>query len=123
MFKLKMKLGMTMVLATALMISACGKKDDNKISDGVSEMKDVLTNVQAAVDAGDVAKAKTEATNLESAWEKFEDDVKDKSAELYEKAETPLHAIEAGAEIDPLDKDVLTKSVNELNQVLDEINK
>lgn len=119
----KMKFGIVMLLSATIVLSACGKKDDNKISDGVSSMKAVLTEVQTAVDAGDAAKAKTEAANLEDAWAKFEDEVKVKSEDLYEKAETPLHAIEAGAEVDPLDKDVLTKSVNELNQVLDEINK
>lgn len=112
-----------MMLTAAIVLSACGNKEDNKISDGVSNMKTVLTDVQKAVDAGDAAKAKTEAANLEEAWAKFEDNVKDKSKELYEKAETPLHVIEAGAGVDPLDKEVLTKSVNELNQVLDEINK
>ncbi|EFM08941.1 conserved hypothetical protein [Paenibacillus curdlanolyticus YK9] len=123
MSKLRMKFGVVMMLTAAIVLSACGNKEDNKISDGVSNMKTVLTDVQKAVDAGDAAKAKTEAANLEEAWAKFEDNVKDKSKELYEKAETPLHVIEAGAGVDPLDKEVLTKSVNELNQVLDEINK
>jgi hypothetical protein len=37
--------------------------------------------------------------------------------------ETPLHVIEAGASVDPLDKDVLNKSIVELDQVLSEIEK
>ncbi|RKP58248.1 hypothetical protein D7Z26_01765 [Cohnella endophytica] len=123
MSRLKMKLGIVMILSAAIVLSACGNKGGNKISDGVSSMKAVLTEVQSAVDSGDAAKAKAEAANLENAWAKFEDDVKEKSKDLYEKAETPLHVIEAGSEIEPLDKDTLTKSVTELNQVLDDINK
>ncbi|MFC5530256.1 hypothetical protein [Cohnella yongneupensis] len=123
MSNLKMKLGIAMMLIAVLVLSACGKNNGNTIADGVTSMKAVLTEVQKAVDEGDAAKAKTEAANLEDAWAKFEDDVKDKSKDLYEKVETPLHAIEAGAGVDPLDKEVLTKSVTELNQVLDELNK
>jgi hypothetical protein len=121
--KWKNKFGIAMILSIAIVLSACGNKAGNKITDGVTKMKAVLTEVQAAVNSGDAAKAKTEAANLEDAWAKFEDDVKVMSKDLYDKAETPLHVIEAGSGIDPLDKDVLTKSVTELNQVLDEINK
>lgn len=123
MSKLKMKLGTTLLLLATILLTSCGNNNGNKISDGVTDMKAVLTEVQKAIEAGDTAKAKTEAANLEEAWEKFEDDVKDKSKELYEKAENPLHAIEAGSEIDPLDQEALKKSIAELNQVLDEINK
>ncbi|GGG14301.1 hypothetical protein [Paenibacillus abyssi] len=115
-------MGMTVVvMMLMLLLSACG--GGNNIGDGANNMKDVLADVKASVDAGDPAKAKEETSKLEEAWESFEDDVKEQSKELYDKAETPLHAIEAGVGIEPLDQEALNKSIKELDQVLGEIAK
>jgi hypothetical protein len=111
----------TAALALTLILSACG--GGNEIADGAKNMKDVLAEVKSSVDAGDAEKAKSGAVKLEEAWASFEDDVKDKSKDLYDKAETPLHVVEAGASIDPLDKETLNKSIEELDQVLNEIAK
>jgi iron uptake system EfeUOB component EfeO/EfeM len=114
-------LAITAALVLTLLLSACG--GGNKIADGVKNMKEVLAEVKSSVDAGDAVKAKSDAAKLEEAWASFEDDVKDKSKDLYDKLETPLHVIEAGASVDPLDKDTLNKSIVELDQVLSEIEK
>jgi hypothetical protein len=111
----------TATLAQMLLLSACG--GGNKIADGAKNMKEVLAEVKSSVDAGDAAKAKSGAVKLEEAWASFEDVVKDKSKDLYDKAETPLHIIEAGASVEPLDKETLNKSIEELDQVLSEIEK
>jgi hypothetical protein len=108
-------------LALTLLLSACS--GGNKIADGAKNMKDVLAEVKSSVDAGDAAKVKSDAAKLEEAWASFEDDVKAKSKDLYDKAETPLHIIEAGAGVEPLDKETLNKSIDELDQVLSEIEK
>ena len=94
---MRQRKGLILIAALALgvLLGGCGKQD-NGISDGVKNMKDVLVDIKAAVDSGDSLKAQTGADQLEEAWSKFEDNVKDKSADLYEKTETPLHAIEAG---------------------------
>jgi hypothetical protein len=111
----------TAALVLTLLLSACG--GGNKIADGAKNMKKVLAEVKTSVDAGDAEKAKSDAAKLEKAWASFEDEVKVKSKDLYDKLETPLHVIEAGASVDPLDKDVLNKSIVELDQVLSEIEK
>jgi iron uptake system EfeUOB component EfeO/EfeM len=121
MLKSKMTLGLSALLAAAIVLPACGNKSEISVSEGVNNMKAALTDVQAAVDAGDGEKAKASADELEEAWEKFEDNVKKQSKDLYEKVETPLHAIEAGSKSDPLDKDALAKSVTDLSEVLDQI--
>ncbi|MCD9026532.1 hypothetical protein [Cohnella silvisoli] len=114
--------GITAIIILTLLLSACGG-GGNKIADGAKDMKKVLAEVKASVDAGDVEKAKSGAVKLEEAWASFEDEVKDKSKDLYDKAETPLHVIEAGAAVDPLDKETLNKSITELDNVLSEIEK
>jgi hypothetical protein len=111
----------TATFVLTLLLSACG--GGNKIADGAKNMKEVLAVVKLSVDAGDAQKAKSDAAKLEEAWASFEDEVKTKSKDLYDKAETPLHIIEAGASINPLDKDTLNKSIQELDQVLSDIEK
>jgi hypothetical protein len=45
--------------------------------------------------------------------------VKETNAEAYAKIEDPLHLIQAGAEVAPLDKAILTKAADDLNAALD----
>lgn len=111
----------TASLALTLLLSACG--GGNKLADGAKNMKAVLAEVKSSVDAGDAEKAKSAAVKLEEAWASFENEVKNKSKDLYDKTETPLHIIEAGANVNPLDKVTLNKSIEELDQVLSEIEK
>jgi hypothetical protein len=110
----------TASLVLTLLLSACG---GNKMAEGAKNMKAVLADVKSSVDAGDAVKAKSSAVKLEEAWASFEDEVKNKSKDLYDKTETPLHIIEAGVSVNPLDKVTLNKSIQELNQVLSDIEK
>ncbi|MGE7902206.1 hypothetical protein ACQKOI_27835, partial [Bacillus paramycoides] len=77
----------------------------------------------AQLQAKDAAKVKDDAEQLEKTWQTFEDTVKEKNADLYEKLETPLHTIEAGAKIEPLDVQTLNKAAEDLDTVLTEVGK
>jgi hypothetical protein len=70
-----------------------------------------------------VRQRELEAEEMHEVWELVEDDVKEKSSELYEKAESPIGVIKAGIKVKPLDEKTLNSAIEELNKVLDEIEK
>ncbi len=115
------------IVAVIALLSACASDPasdaSSGIADGVKSMKTTLAELQKQVDANDAAGVKESAESLEEAWEKFEDGVKEKSAELYEKVETPLHTIEAGAKADAIDTNVLSQAIKELDNALSEVEK
>ena len=132
------KLIVPVILATSLTLAACGAKEETKkeapktteessnskavsIADGAKDMKQVLADMKTQLTAKDATKVKDSGEKLEEKWEAFEDSVKDKSPDLYEKVETPLHTIEAGAKIEPLDTKTLDKAATDLDSVLTEV--
>ncbi|WP_088041505.1 hypothetical protein [Bacillus sp. EAC] len=115
------KLVATMALALSLTLSACGTKEDKAIKNGSDDMIKTITELKTQVADNDEAKAKESGEALEGSWEKFEDSVKDKDADLYEKVEGPLHIIEAGVKVSPLDADTLNQAADDLTDVLNEV--
>ncbi|RRN71316.1 hypothetical protein EI200_11415 [Peribacillus simplex] len=132
------KLIVPIILATSLTLAACGTKEETKkeapktteeasnskavsIADGAQDMKQVLADMKTKLTAKDAAKVKDSGEELEEKWQVFEDSVKEKSPDLYEKVETPLHTIEAGAKVEPLDAKTLDKAATELDGVLTEV--
>lgn len=131
------KLIVPIILATSLTLAACGTKEETKkeapkteetsnskavsIADGAQDMKQVLADMKTQLTAKDAAKVKDSGEELEEKWQVFEDSVKEKSPDLYEKVETPLHTIEAGAKVEPLDAKTLDKAAIELDGVLTEV--
>jgi hypothetical protein len=113
------KLVVSMALALSLGLSACGT--DNAIKTGSEDMIKTIKDLKSQVADNDTSKAKESGEALEKSWEKFEDSVKDKDADLYEKVETPLHTIEAGVKVSPLDADTLNQAADELKDVLNEV--
>lgn len=127
------------IIAASMALSACGtndeqtKTDDNtqteettsqtSIADGAKEMKAEVADLKVQLEANDTKKAEANGENLEEIWESFEDAVKEKDANLYEQVETPLHIIEAGVKIDPLDVDTLNKAADDLDSVLSDVEK
>ena len=127
------------IIAASMALSACGTKDEQtktddntqteettsqtSIADGAKEMKAEVADLKVQLEANDAKKAKANGENLEEIWESFEDEVKEKDADLYEKVETPLHLIEAGVEVDPLDIDTLNKAADDLDSVLSDVEK
>ena len=127
------KLIVPILFATSLTLAACSGANTDKqtdeakttvsISDGAKEMKQTITDLKAQLNEKNAAKVKESGENLEKSWQKFEDEVKDKNADLYEKVETPLHTIEAGAKSQPLDEQTLNKAADELDTVLSDVEK
>ncbi|WP_026693860.1 hypothetical protein [Peribacillus kribbensis] len=131
------KLIIPMILASAFTLAACGASKESSsnekkgepasktasVSQGAKEMKATLADFKTQVSSKDSAKAKQSGTELEETWQKFEDGVKDKSPELYEKVETPLSIIEAGAKAEPLDQKTLSSAADELNKILNDVEK
>ena len=127
------KLIVPILLATSLTLAACSGANTNKqtdeakttvsISEGAKEMKQTITDLKAQLNEKDAAKVKESGENLEKSWQNFEDEVKDNNADLYEKVETPLHTIEAGAKSQPLDEQTLNTAADELDSVLSEVEK
>ncbi len=127
------KLIVPILFVTSLTLAACSGANTDKqtdeakttvsISDGAKEMKQTITDLKAQLNEKDAAKVKESGENLEKSWQKFEDEVKDNNADLYEKVETPLHTIEAGAKSQPLDEQTLNKATDELDSVLSDVEK
>lgn len=120
------------LVASSLTLAACGGENNNKkeeentivsISEGAKEMRQTISDLKTQLNTKDAAKVKESGESLEESWETFEDEVKDKSADLYEKVETPLHTIEAGAKAEPLDEQTLNKAADELDTVLADVEK
>ena len=73
--------------------SAVKDKVEGAVS-GFTNLTGVVTNTQAAVDAGDFSKAKTEFGKFEGFWAKVEDGVKSKSPAAYDAIETNVKSVE-----------------------------
>lgn len=106
-------------LVLVFALAACSKTLSP--ADGAKEMKDTLVQMQKDVDANDAAKAKKGADKLEESWKKFEDNVKKDQADVYEKVEEPLGAIQTGAAQPTLDQATLKDQINKLNDALNQI--
>lgn len=134
------KLIFPVIVVASLALVACGTTGEKKaestktteqasekktipIADGATSMKQTVNDLKAQLQANDAAKVKDDAEQLEKTWQTFEDSVKEKNADLYEKLETPLHTIEAGAKVQPLDVQTLNQAVENLDTVLTEVGK
>jgi iron uptake system EfeUOB component EfeO/EfeM len=140
------KLIVPAVLAASLALTACGAQQDKKAesqpatssqtanttssstesaasspAEGAKAMKQALADMKTNVNADNAAKVKEDADKLEESWQAFEDGVKEKNPDLYEKVEKPLGIIQGGAKAQKLDKAVLSKSIDELDGVLTEV--
>jgi len=125
------KLILPIILSLSFSLAACGGGNEDEkaektnsgtsISEGAKEMQKTIAELKTQLNDKDSAKVKKSGEELEESWEKFEDNVKDKDKELYEKVETPLHTIEAGAKSEPLDVNTLSAAADELNNTLTEV--
>jgi len=99
------------------------KENSGKLSiaEGSKKMKHALEEMKEYLEEKKDEKVIAEADEMHEVWELFEDAVKEKSAELYEKAESPIGVIKAGIKVKPLDEKTLNLAIVELNKVLDEI--
>lgn len=101
--------------------SATKSEKTLSIADGSKNMKDVLRDMKSKLDNKDEEGAIKASAGLEENWQVFEDSVKDKNKELYEKVEQPLHTINAAVKIKPLDTKTLIDAIDALDKQLDEV--
>lgn len=91
------------------------------IKAGVTKMLSITADLKTAIDTGDEAKVKVTGPQLEEAWGLFEDSVKTKYPDLYQKVEQFLDPTIAGVKASPLDKQALGKLNGDLTQALNEL--
>jgi len=126
-------------LVTALTLTGCASKNTANqsevkeqpkveetqktitISQGAQNMKAALKNMKDFMNAKDEDGAIKEGAKLEENWKLFEDSVKDKNKDLYEKVEGPLGTINSGIKIKPLDTKTLTTAIDSLDNILSEV--
>jgi iron uptake system EfeUOB component EfeO/EfeM len=91
------------------------------ISQGSQNMRAALKNIKERIAAKDEDGAIKESEKLEENWKVFEDSVKDKNKDLYEKVEGPLGTINAAVKVKPLDTKVLTSAIDSLDSILSQV--
>ncbi|AKN31276.1 hypothetical protein Ccar_10595 [Clostridium carboxidivorans P7] len=93
------------------------------VSTGTQNMRDALKKMKNKIAQNDEERTIKTSAYLEINWKKFEDNVKAKSPELYEKIEEPLHAINAAVKVKPLDGKTLNTAIDNLDKQLEELQK
>ncbi len=91
------------------------------IKSGVSKMLETTAELKTLIESGDQAKLKEAGPKLEDSWKVFEDKVKEKYPDLYEKVEDALDPTIAGTQANPIDKEALAKLNDQLTQALTDL--
>lgn len=91
---------------------------DAAIKDGTAKLLKTAKQLRKAAAAGEDAKVKELGPKLEEAWSAFEDGIKPKYPDLYEKVEKNLNPIVAAAKASSIDKAAVSKLNDQLIQVL-----
>lgn len=130
---------MAIAVAATLTLVGCGSSSSNNangttstpapaaqdqtaaIKPGVEKMLTITADLKKAIDAGDDAKVKSTAPQLEDTWATFEDAVKPKYADNYEEVEQYLDPELAGAKATPLDKAAVGKLNDQLTDALNKL--
>jgi len=99
--------------------------DKKEIStyDASQNMRNALKDMKTQISNKEEDKAIETSNKLEENWSLFEDEVKDKDKDLYEKVESPLGIIQAAVKVKPIDTKVLITSIDQLDKVLEQIQK
>ena len=90
---------------------------------GLENMRNALKEMNTQLNNKEGDKAIKTSEKLEENWKPIEDGIKDSYKGLYEKVESPLGAINAGVKVNPLDAKSLTASIEELDKMLDQLQK
>ncbi|WP_088835351.1 hypothetical protein [Paenibacillus tyrfis] len=93
----------------------------DQIKAGATQMLGIAGDLKKEIEAGNEAKVKELGPKLEDVWSAFEDGVRPRSAELYEKLEKNLNPEVAGSQKSPLDKQALSQLNEGLTQTLNEL--
>lgn len=93
----------------------------NSTAVGLENMRIALKEMNTQLNNKEEDKSIKTSDKLEENWKVFEDEVKDKNLDLYEKVEAPLGIIQAAVKVKPLDTKVLTTSIVQLDKILEQI--
>ncbi|SCW67595.1 hypothetical protein SAMN04487970_102738 [Paenibacillus tianmuensis] len=93
----------------------------DQIKAGATQMLGIVGDLKKEIEAGNEAKVKELGPKLEDVWSTFEDGVRPRNAELYEKLEKSLNPEVAGSQKSPLDKQALSQLNDGLTQALNEL--
>jgi iron uptake system EfeUOB component EfeO/EfeM len=93
------------------------------VSTGTQNMRDALKKMKNKIAQNDEERTIKTSAYLEINWKKFEDNVKVKSPELYEKIEEPLKSINAAVKVKPLDTKTLNTNIDNLDKQLEQLQK
>jgi iron uptake system EfeUOB component EfeO/EfeM len=91
------------------------------VKNGVAKLLALATEFKTDISSGDEAKIKENGPKLEDTWSSFEDSVKPKYPDLYDKVEQYLDPAVAGSKANQPDKDALLKLDDGLIQALTEL--
>jgi len=126
-------------LGTMITITGCGAQkqqpttsgEDAKITsddkkeistyDASQNMRNALKDIKTQISNKEEDKIIETSDKLEENWSLFEDEIKDKDKDLYEKVESPLGIIQAAVKIKPIDSKVLINSIDQLDMALEKI--
>ncbi|UUZ81077.1 hypothetical protein LJK88_41220 [Paenibacillus sp. P26] len=92
----------------------------DQIKAGSTQMLGIAGDLKKEIEAGNEAKVKELGPKLEDIWSTFEDGVRPRSADLYEKIEKSLNPEVAGSQKSPMDKQALSQLNDGLIQALNE---
>lgn len=95
----------------------------NATTTGLENMRTTLKEMNTKLNNKEEDKAINVSDKLEENWKLFEYGIKDNYKELYEKVKSPLGAIQAGVKVKPIDTKMLMTSIDELDKVLEQIQK
>jgi hypothetical protein len=98
-------------------------QESDATANGIENMRNALKEMSSQLNNKEEAKAIETSGKLEENWSSFEDGIKDDYKDLYEEVESPLGAIQAAVKVNPLDTKTLTSSMDELDKVLDKLQK
>lgn len=108
-----------MLIIMVAAVSACGKPSDTKnVRNGINDMLQVTADLSQQITADNSSDVKSTAPKLESDWSSFEDKVKGKYPDNYEKVEKYLDPLVAAAQSNPSDQKTLTSLNQELRAQL-----
>lgn len=93
------------------------------IQEGSNNMKEVIKQMKTELNNKEEDKVIKTSEGLEGNWKQFEDNIKAKSPELYEKIEEPLHTINAAIKVKPLDTKTLNTNIDNLDKQLEQLQK
>jgi iron uptake system EfeUOB component EfeO/EfeM len=93
----------------------------DQVKSAATQLIGVTTDLKKAIDEGNEAKIKELGPKLEETWSTFEDGVKPRNADLYEKIEKSLNPEVAGSQKSPVDKQVLAQLNDNLSQTLTDL--